>query len=32
MNATRTQAIPPAYTRWIGRQLADHLASVGVAA
>lgn len=26
------QAIPPAYTRWIGGQLAEHLARVGVAA
>ncbi|MFF7946970.1 SAM-dependent methyltransferase [Streptomyces griseorubiginosus] len=26
------QGVPPAYTRWIGGQLAAHLASVGVAA
>ena len=26
------QGVPPAYTRWIGEQLADHLAGVGVAA
>lgn len=26
------QGVPPAYTRWIGRQLADHLAAMGVAA
>lgn len=31
MNANRGQVIPPAYTRWIGVQLADHLAAVAVA-